>query len=236
MNMRIRLAILFILTTCLHGHCNAQKPLSIALSVGSSYSWLGMNKQSKYYNSNWERTKNTFSPEFGYSIGLGINKKLNDKFTLSFIPRYQYWGGNTKTQSQVTNFYKAFAITYHSFRVPLWVDYSFYRYKQLFLSSSLGLGIDYTYDLTFIPSNPYGEGNPQKRNVGITTPFVVTGVNISYEKSADAKISYQLAINFETDYLLNPNRFNDFGGYFGQEKIPLYSHLLNTNLIIRYRL
>lgn len=234
MNMGIRGTLILLLMFCFYS--NAQKPLSIALSVGSSYSWLGMNKQSKYYNSNWERTKNTFSPEFGYSIGLGINKKLNDKFTLSFIPRYQYWGGNTKTESQVTNFYKAFAITYHSFRLPLLVDYSFYRYKQLFLSSSLGLGIDHTYDLTFIPSNPYGEGNPQKRNVGITTPFVVAGVNISYEKSVDAKLAYQLAFNFETDYLLNPNRFNDFGGYFGQEKIPLYSFITNTNLKLIYRL
>jgi hypothetical protein len=234
--MRIRLAILFILTTCLHGHGNAQKPLSIAVSVGSSYSWLGMNKQSKYYNSNWERTKNTFSPEFGYSIGLGINKKLNDKFTLSFIPRYQYWGGNTKTQSQVSNFYLAFAITYHSFRLPVLVDYSFYRYKQLILSSSVGLGMDYTYDLTFIPSTQYGAGNPQKRNVGITTPFVALGLNMTYQQSTDAKLAYQLTFSFETDYFLNPNRFNDFGGYFGQEKIPLYSFITNTNLKLIYRL
>lgn len=234
MNMRIRGTLILLLMFCFYS--NAQKPLSIAMSVGSSYSWLGMNKQSKYYNSNWERTKNTFSPEFGYSIGLGINKKLNDKFTLSFIPRYQFWGGNTKTQSQVSNFYLAFAITYHSFRLPVLVDYSFYRYKKLCLSSSLGLGIDHTYDLTFIPSNQYGAGNPQKRNVGITTPFVALGLNMTYQKSTDAKLAYQLAFGFETDYLLNPNRFNDFGGYFGQEKIPLYSYILNTNLIIRYRL
>lgn len=223
-----------LLLICANG--NAQNAFYLSAAVGSSSSWVGMNKQSKYYNSKWETPKNTFSPEAGYGFELGIHKKVSTNFTLSCTPRWLYWGGHTKTEDRDTHYYIALALYYQSFRIPVTVDYRFYHVKKWAFSSTAGLGIDYTYDLIFYQSTRYGTGDPQKRNVGITSPFMVLGLNMTYQKNEEAKLAYQFAFNFETDHWLNPGRFNDFGGYFGQEKIPLNSYMTNAMFKIRYKL
>lgn len=232
--MRIRGTIIILLT--IYASSNAQNPISISAAVGTSYSWFDINEQSRYDNNGWETTKNTFSPKFGYSFGLGVSKPISKRFTLSLMPRWQYWGGAVKIKDRDIPFYIALDIAYHSFRIPLMVDYRLYQLKNWSFSSNAGLGIDYTYDLTFYPSSVYGTGNVQKRNVGITSPFIALGLNITYRKNTDTRFAYQLALNFETDHLLNPDRFNEFLGLFGHKKIPLNSHMTNAIFKLLYRL
>ncbi|MCU0422133.1 MAG: hypothetical protein MUC81_04910 [Bacteroidia bacterium] len=231
--MRTRETILILISCSYFSY--GQKQTSLNFGIGTNYSWFSLNKQSKNYNKNWSDNKNSFSPKLGYSIGIGIERKVNSKITILLLSRWQSWGGATKTWNQASNYYVSYDINYQSIRTPVLLDYCYYKRNNWSFSSNFGIGIDHTYRLLFYQSTPYGTGLAQPRNVGMTSTFIALGKSIKYMKSY-SKVEYELLLNIETDNYLNPNRFNDFGGFFGQQKIPLNSIVINSILKIKYKL
>jgi hypothetical protein len=139
--------------------------------------------------------------------------------------RYNSWGGNIYEIRNDPTFYLDLDINYRSLNLPFGIKYC-YKVKPAYnLYLSAGAGLDYTYHVSFIPTNYYGSVPTIERNASMQIYYVLVGTGIEFKISN--KLTGVMGLEFDNDRLLNPNRIQDFGGLFGQEEIPLsYSMVL----------
>ncbi|MBC7383922.1 MAG: hypothetical protein H7296_13205 [Bacteroidia bacterium] len=102
--------------------------------------------------------------------------------------------------------------------------------------TSVGFGMDFSHRVIFKPTNYYGTIPAIERSIDIASPFINLGILIDYIPKKNSKLSYLLGINFSDDHFFNSNRYNDFGGYFRQDRIPLSSTILNTFVALKFNL
>jgi hypothetical protein len=230
-----RAAIALLVMLLIVGTSSAQRGVALKTGVLYGYSWLTFNESSQSFDKRLAREKINYTPLQSVGIEMGARIFISSKLALEVVPRWQQWGGTiTVNSNEYTNQMLKMVINYQSFRIPATLQYAFAGNERLQFFASLGIGIDYTYRLWFLPTNYYGSAPTQRRTVDIVTPFTSIGFGFTYTPSANSQMSYTFGINYETDALLNPVRFNEFN--FWQNSVPLLSHQLHTSFLIQYRL
>lgn len=216
---------------------SAQAQTKSAFDVGLLYgfSTLTFNQNSDKFDKRIANEIINYSPVQNLGIALGYSVSLTERFALQMMPRWQQWGGviNVQSSQNVTSSLNM-EINYQGFRIPALLQYRIWDNKKLQLNTLLGMGVEYTYKLWFVPSNFYGNGSTQRRTAEIVAPFASAGICVRYKSSPESKVNYILGIFYETDAFLNPKRFNEYNFY--QNAVPLLSHQLFSTLSIQFPL
>jgi hypothetical protein len=117
--------------------------------------------------------------------------------------------------------------------VPLLLQYKAIEKGKFKWLISAGAGADFSYRVSFIPTNFYGKIPAIERVIVVNTPYLSLGSSLEYKPKQTSRIKYVFGFTLSDDHLFNPQRFNDFGGYFFQENIPLYSSIFSTFIGIK---
>ncbi len=231
--MRTRKEIILMAFLVLTQFSFGQRRYTFEASVHGIASAFGLNEKSPLYNSRWEQFSTTFEYEKGYGVSLGFTHAINKKFGLNINGRWQHWGGTVKTRGDDPTFFLDLTINYSSFNVPILLNYCLIEKPQFKWLISAGAGVDFSYKVSFIPTNYYGTNDPIERRITIRSPYLAIGTSLEFAPKPNSRLKYIWGIMLADDHLLNPDRFNDYGGYFLQEVIPLNSTLINTFIGIR---
>lgn len=207
------------------GKVSAQHKWSVAFKANPSITWLHINSSSSVYNKRWENVNLSYPLKGGFGVGAGVEHSVSDKVKLFADLRYNSWGGYIHAIRDDPTFYLDLDITYRSLNIPIGIKYCYKTSPSYNLYISGGLGLDYTYKVSFIPSNYYGSVPAIERNASIQTYYLLVGTGIEFKMGN--RLTGIIGVEFDNDRLLNPSRIQDFGGLFGQEIIPLsYSMVL----------
>jgi hypothetical protein len=225
--------ILLMLTFTISTQAQKKSAIGVGLLYGSST--LTFNQNSDKFDKRIANEIINYSPVQNLGIALGYSVSLTERFALQMMPRWQQWGGVIDVQSsQNATSRLNMEINYQGFRIPAYVQYRIWDNKKLQLKTLLGMGVEYTYKLWFVPNNIYGNGPTQRRTAEIVAPFASAGICVRYKPSTESKVNYILGIFYETDAFLNPKRFNEYNFY--QNAVPLLSHQLFSTLSIQFPL
>ena len=205
-----------------------QSKWNITTKGYTSISKFHMNKRASIYNNNWSDISVTSNPNWGYGYGLGTEYTINQRTRLFADFRFQHWGSNIYTFNKDNpnkNEFMELQISYKSLHLPIGIKRIFLKKSVYQCFFTVGLGMDYTYRLKFTPENHFGKSRTFNLGVDIQTYYVHAGVG------AEFKIGQRLlgivGTELNNDWLLNPKRYQDFGGNYRQQQIPLsYSMLL----------
>lgn len=209
----------------------------IALNMGMMYgfSWLTFNQKSENFDKRLGKEKIAYHPIQNIGMMVGATAWLTPKVSLQVMPRWQQWGGTITVQSnEYTTQMLKMEINYQGLKLPAQLQYALLSNEHLQLNLALGAGIEYTYNLWFVPTNYYGSAPVQRRTVDIVAPFATTGINVTYTAAKNKKTTYMLGLYYETDAFFNPVRYNEYA--FWQRSVPLLSHQLYSSLQIQYHL
>jgi len=198
----------------------AQHPWSFILKQGVNFTQYTRNKDAPQHNSGWDMAVLDFRSDIGFTASLGAAYQLNKRTSVFADLRYNFWGGYIKASDpNKTNFYIDLWVRYSSLSIPLGIKYTLIAKPKINVFTTFGAGFDYSYKLFFLPSNQNGHGYYFRPRVDILTKYLHVGVGI--EKPICGKLYFLAGLECHNDYLLNPIRYQDFGGYFGQSHIPL---------------
>jgi hypothetical protein len=235
-NCPIRAVIVYIVlmyTISISAHAQTKSAFDVGLLYGSST--LTFNQNSDKFDKRIVNEIINYSPVQNLGIALGYSVSLTERLALQMVPRWQQWGGIIDVQSsQNATSRLNMEINYQGFRIPAYVQYRIWDNKKLQLNTLLGMGVEYTYKLWFVPNNIYGNGPTQRRTAEIVAPFASGGINLCYKPSTESKVNYIISIFYETDAIFNPKRFNEYNFY--QNAVPLLSHQLFSTLSIQFPL
>jgi hypothetical protein len=214
---------------------NAQNNIAINAGILYGYSMLTFNQKSELFDKRIADENYSYKPISNIGVVLGATVFITNRLSLQLINRLQQWGGviNVQSKQNTSNMLKL-EINYLGYRLPAYLQYMIWGNKNMKINTSIGVGIEYTYRLWFIPSTFYGSAPVQRRNVYISVPFASSGISFCYTKAPEDKFNYILGIFYETDAFFNPRRSNEFN--FWQNSVPLLSHQLFPTLIMQYRL
>jgi hypothetical protein len=219
-----KIAVLVLLSFTI-ADVSAQHKWNMTFKAYPSLTWLHINSSSPAYNKRWENVNLSYPSKGGFGLGFGLEYAISDKVRVFTDLRYNSWGGNIYAIRNDPTFYLDLDINYRSLNLPFGIKYC-YKVKPAYnLYLSAGAGLDYTYHVSFIPTNYYGSVPTIERNASMQIYYVLVGTGIEFKISN--KLTGVMGLEFDNDRLLNPNRIQDFGGLFGQEEIPLsYSMVL----------
>ncbi|MBC7383821.1 MAG: hypothetical protein H7296_12650 [Bacteroidia bacterium] len=234
--LHIRESALIILLVFVGCNTYSQNKYSYDIGTHLLVSDFGLNTKSDFYNTKWNQTKLTFQPKIGYGFSLGITRSITRKFSININARYQKWGGTINAIQNDPKYFLNLDITYNSVSVPISIQFRTINSNKLKVVTSFGFGMDFSYLVNFKPTNYYGTIPSIQRNINVISPFVDLGVFFEYTPNTNNRLSYIWGIRFSDDHIFNPPRFNDFGGYFQQNRIPLNSTIIGTYLSLRFSL
>lgn len=217
MQLRKTLTFVFVLYAM---HAYSQHKWALTAAVYPSVSWVKIDKQAPGFV-DWGNPTETYKPEWGVGTSLGIQRALGNKFVLFAEARYHRWGGNTLVSAS-TDFFLDLNIRYFSFNMPIGLQYRFWQKGENSLVISAGVGLDYTYKLSFTPSNYYGSVPTITSNTDIETRYLFA--RVGFERMLTNKLSLICGFEWDNDWLFNSMRRQDFGGFFQQNVILNYNY------------
>lgn len=209
-----------------------QEKLNYTFKVYSILSRFGINKSAPIYNDRWNGVNLTFKNNFGVGAGIGIECNFSQRFKAYVDGRYNYWGGEIYAVRNDPTFYINLAVANQSVNIPLGVKYFYVVKPKYNLFIQTGMGMDYTFRSSFVPSNYYGSFSSIKRNTYIQTYFLVIGTGVEIKFNSQLKGTVGLEVN--NDMFLNPKRYQDFGGFFSQNQIPLNYNSILAHVGIKF--
>jgi hypothetical protein len=217
-------AIIAIVASALSLHAFGQQRLHATVKACGTYSAFGVNKKSSEYDKALDGATLKFKGKAGFGAGIGAQFDLSERLALFADARYLRWGGNVHIEDLADpKFYVDIEVTYHSLNVPLGVRYYFLNRHGYNLSLSAGGGLDRTFKMSYEPRNYYGTVDPIRRNVDISTWYLLFGVGMEFKVST--KLIGILGLEVNNDMLLNPHRMQDIGGYYAL-RMPLSYNLI----------
>jgi hypothetical protein len=231
--MKIKIFLALLIYIEIEFSAYSQKVYEFDFAIHGIVSKLDINRKSTMYNTNWEKVSLSFPSKLGYGFSLGVTRSLNSKWQVNISGRWQKWGGTVYASYPEPPYFLDLELTYTSVSVPLLLQYKAIEKGRFKWLINAGAGADFSYRVSFIPTNFYGTIPAIERVIVVNTPYLTLGSSVEFKPKTESRIKYIAGFSLSDDHLFNPQRFNDFGGYFRQENIPLYSSIFSTFIGIK---
>jgi len=232
--MQIRISLLiFSLFILSRNMAFSQNLHEIDFAIHGIFSKLDLNRKSHLYNNKWVLLNLNFPSKTGYGFSVGLTRSITQKFKLNISGRWQKWGGTVYASYSSPPYFIDIDIRYSSISVPILFQYSLVKKPKFNWWLGAGIGADFSYNVKYIENNFYGTGPILHRVISVQTPYLILGGFVEFKPKEKKRIKYIVGFTLSDDHVFNPNRYNDFGGVFWQDVIPLHSTIFSTFIGIK---
>lgn len=231
MHIRGKKLILLVCMVLYSASMFGQRRLTYTIEASGLVNWFGINTRSAEYNTRWEKVDLTFKPKLGYSVGLGLDYAFNEKLNVFGKLRYQQWGGFIHVIRPGGTYPVDFDINYKSFNIPFGISYTLKETPRFKYALKAGGGFDNSFKLNYTVTTKYGTGPEQVGNITIHTAYLLLGFDWGIRVSNS--ITGFMSIEVNNDMLLNPNRTQNFQGFYNQMVIPLSYNMVMVSVGVK---